>query len=87
MVTNSTNAQSEYLILQFNYTTAEIERLRFFGEISGPLYYGVYQPSVNVRPMVFTVIDSELCEVKDEYPPGARLPDFSAGIFKLAEAS
>jgi len=87
MRTNSTNAQSEYLVFQFNYTTAEIERLRFFGEVSGPLYYAISQPPVEVRPMVLTVIDGELCEVKDEYPPGARLPNFLAGIFKLAEAS
>jgi len=87
MRTNSTNAQSEYLVLQFNYTTAEIERLRFFGEVSGPLYYGVYQPSVEIRPAVFTVIDGEICEVKDEFPPNARMPEPSSGIFKLAEVS
>lgn len=87
MRTNSTNAQSEYLILQFNYTTAEVERLRFFGEVSGPLYYDVSQPPVEICPAVFTVIDGELCEVKDESPPGARMPEPSSGIFKLAEVS
>ena len=82
----TSNAQSEYLVLQFSYTTAEIEESRFFGETSNPLYFAMLQPPAEMHPVVLTVIDGEARIVKDESPPGARLPDPASGLFRLANA-
>ena len=81
------DARSEYLVLQFSYTTAEIEESRFSGETPNPLYFAMPQSPIEVSPMVLTVIDGEARVVKDESPPGARLPDPASGLFKLANAS
>ena len=81
------DAQFEYLVLQFSYTTAEIEESRFSGEIPDPLYFAMPQPPIEVTPIVLTVIDGEPCVIRDESPPGARLPNPDSRLFKLASAS
>jgi len=86
MIWTATNdARSEYLVLQFSYTTAEIEESRFSGETPNPLYFATPQPPVKVAPIVLTVIDGEPCVVRDEAPPGARLPNRNSRLFKLAD--
>ena len=82
----TSNAQSEYIVLQFSYTTAEIEESRFSGETPDPFYFAIPQAPVKVHPVVFTVIDGEARIVKDECPPGAQLPDPASGLFRLASA-
>lgn len=81
----TSDARSEYLVLQFSYTTAEIEEHRFFGETPDPLYFAMPQPPDEVLPIVLRVIDGELRVVKDESPPGARLPNPNSRLFKLAD--
>ena len=80
----TSDAQSEYLTIQFSYTTADIEESRFSGETPNPLYFAMPRPTMEVSPMVLTVIDGEIRVVKDESPPGARLPNPASGLFKLA---
>jgi len=83
----STNdAQCEYLVLQFSYTTAQIEESRFSGDTPNPLYFAMPQPPIEVSPVVLTVIDGEVRVVKDEAPPGAKLPNLASGLFDLANA-
>ena len=83
---DTSDAQSEYLILQFSYTTADIEESRFSGETPNPLYFVMPQLITEVSPMVLTVIDGEIRVVKDESPPGAQLPNPASDLFKLANA-
>lgn len=81
----TTNAQPEYLVLQFSYTTAQVEESRFSGETPDCLYFALsQQPSESEEelPLVLTVIDSELRVVRDETPPGARSPA-SSSLFEL----
>lgn len=87
MLTTTSNAQPEYLVLQFSYTTAEVEASRFFGETSNPFYFTTPQSPAERHPVIFTVIDGEARIVKDESPPGARLPDPASGLFRLANVS
>jgi len=86
-LTATNDARSEYLVLQFSYTTAEIEGSRFSGETPNPLYFVMPQPPMEVPPLVLTVIDGEIRVVKDESPPGARLPNPASTLFKLANTS
>jgi hypothetical protein len=81
----TSDAQPEYLALQFSYTTAEIEESRFFGETPDPFYFAMPQPPDEVLPIVLTVIDGELRVVRDESPAGARLPNYNSRLFKLAD--
>jgi hypothetical protein len=84
--TSTNNAQSEYLVLLFSYTTAQIEESRFSGDTPNPLYFVMPQPPIEVSPMVLTVIDGEVRVVEDESPPGAELPNLASGLFDLADA-
>jgi hypothetical protein len=84
-LTATSDAQSEYLVLQFSYTTAEIEESRFSGETPDPFHFTAPQPPPEESPLlVLTVIDGEPRLVKDEAPPDARLPDPSSRLFDLA---
>lgn len=84
-LTATSDAQPGYLVLQFSYTTAEIEESRFTGETPDPLYFAMPKPPIEVPPLVLTVIDGELRIVRDEPPPGARLPNPASRLFKLAD--
>lgn len=84
-LTTTNDAQSEYLVLQFSYTTAEIEKSRFSGEVPDSFHFAVPQPPMEENsPLVFTVIDGEPRVVKDEVPPDAQLPNPASRLFDLA---
>jgi|GEM_PF-5821937 len=80
----SSDANPEYLVQRFFYTTAEIEEMVFWGEVSDPRRSVSSELSAEVNPVIFTVIDGEARVVKDESPPGAKLADPASGLFRLA---
>jgi hypothetical protein len=87
-LTSSSNAQSEYLVLQFSYTTAEIQETKFSGETPDPFRFAAPQlPPEENLPVVVTVIDGEPRVVRNEVPPGARRPDPSSRLFELGSNS
>lgn len=75
----------EYSASQSGYTTTEIW-IDPTGENLIPPISDAPQSPVEAI-LVLTVIDGEARVVKDESPPGARLPDPASGLFKLANAS
>jgi hypothetical protein len=77
---NSVN--SDYLVLEFNYTTADIEQNSFSGETPNPVYFAESEPPEKFSPITLKVIDGELYVVKDEIPPGAKLPNYDSYLFK-----
>lgn len=83
--TGSSNDEAEYPSLQISYTTADIENNLFFGETPNPLYFIMPEPLAKMPSAVFTVIDGELREIKNEAPPGARLP--SSRLLEFAGTS
>jgi hypothetical protein len=85
---SSSNAQSEYLVLQFSYTTAEIQENKFSGETPDPFRFAASQrPPEEISPVIVTVIDGEPRLVRDEAPPGARRPNPSSRLFDLGRDS
>jgi hypothetical protein len=83
----TSDAQAEYLVLQFSYTTGDIEGTRFSGEIPDPFYFVTPQPPVEIQPVVLTVIDGKPSVVKFAAPPGSQSPNPASRLFKLAETS
>ena len=49
-------SMSEYLVLRFDYTTADIEKNTFCGETPDPVHFAMPEPPVELEPMVLTVI-------------------------------
>ena len=79
-----TDTQSEYLVLEFTYTTAEIEGNRFCGETPDPVYFAMPEPPIEAAPVTLTVIDGQLRVVRDQSPPGAVLPNYASSLFEFA---
>ena len=52
-----------------------------------PVFFdsGAPQSPFGTAEVILTVIDGELCIVKDETPPGARLPNYNSRLVKLAD--
>jgi hypothetical protein len=82
--TTTSHSSPERSTSQSDYTTTEVW-IESAGEILA-LSPGMHQPSMEVPPMVLTVIDGKIRVVKDESPPGARLPNPASGLFRLANA-
>lgn len=83
--TTTSHSAREHSTSQSGYTTTEVW-IESMGEMLIPLSSGVPQAPMEEFPMVLTVIDGEIRVVKDESPPGARLPNPASGLFKLANA-
>ena len=81
------NTRSKYLVLQLDYTTAEVEDNMFCGEIPNAVYFAAPQPPTEVAPVVLIIVNGKPHIVRSESPPGARLPNYDSVLFKLAEAS
>lgn len=74
VISSGSSVETEYPYQQFTYTTAEIEGNTFFGTTPDPFYFAAAEPPTKVTPIVLTVIDGELREVRNENPPNAKLP-------------
>lgn len=84
--TTTSHSPRDYSTSQSGYTATEVWT-ESPGETLIPLSSGEPQPPMEVPRMVLTVIDGEIRVVKDEAPPGARLPNPASGLFKLANVS
>jgi hypothetical protein len=83
--TTTSHSTQGYHTSQPDHSATEV-RIEPIGEMLTPLSSDALQSPVDVFPMVLTVIDGEIRVVKDEAPPGARLPNPASGLFKLANA-
>lgn len=73
---------TEFLTFEENYSTAQIEMIRFCGEVPNPVYFASPKPAVPVAPIVFAVIDGEARVVRSDAPPGAQQPNLDSLLFK-----
>ncbi len=75
---------SEYVAMQFYYTTAEIEQSRFYGELSPSPDLAIPEPSTEMVPAVFRIVDGEARLLVNQAPPRARFPDPDSRLFRLS---
>lgn len=83
--TTTSHSAREQSTSQSGYTATEIWT-EPVGEMLMSLGSGGREAPMEVSSMVLTVIDGEIRVVKDEAPPGARLPNPDSDLFKLANA-
>jgi len=81
--TTTSHSAREHFTSQSGYTATEIW-IEPIGEVLIPLGSGEREVPMEASSMVLTLIDGEIRVVKDESPPGARLPNPASGLFKLA---
>jgi hypothetical protein len=80
--TTSTSVSSdEFVEEQLSFSTADVQRIEFCGEI-GESYGGVGKPEE--RPRRFRLVDGDLFAVAEEQlPPNAQPLTEDAGIFRI----
>ena len=67
------------------YTTAEIERMNFAGEVSPPAGGSLIAPAVNLQQVTIRIIDGRPCILVDAPLPGTVKPSRSAGLFRYID--
>lgn len=79
-----TSIDDEPFTEELHFSTADLERGQFYGDVKGYHWYGE-EVTVGKEPLKFRLIDGELFRVEEERtPPNARPLRENAGIFRIA---
>lgn len=68
---DSSNWEIPFEVFQETFTTAKIESMYFWGVRSDPERFVLPKPRGRVRPTLLTVINGQVREVFNEYPPSS----------------
>lgn len=69
IASSGSNVSEDFVVEEFTYTTADIEKSRFSGERPDPIYFATPETAPEYEEVVLTVIDGELRVVRNAEPP------------------